>query len=80
MDKIWVTKDGKEIPLAQMSNEHLRNAYKHFNRSIEPPTPNGEMAEYFSEKEYDAAVDAIDERLFLLKEEAARRNISLEEK
>jgi hypothetical protein len=59
MVKYWKTREGKKIPIRDMTDAHLKNAVQMLERRfaewIPPPPPNfnGEMAQYYAEQEWD---------------------------
>jgi hypothetical protein len=70
---VWVTKDGRKIPVREMTNEHLTNAIRFLQRAharyVEfvmdnMPQLNGEMAQYYAEQEWLEAAGSRPEELF----------------
>jgi len=65
----WTMKNGEEIDIRDMTDRHLKNSYKMLKRSgaIDPSTfklyfccngPSGEMAQYYFDQEFEAALMA----------------------
>lgn len=87
MKRIWVTQDGREIPVRKMSDSHLKNAYKMMVRKgfVSPatfdfyllgPMPSGEMALDAYEREQDMVFESpILTQMGWLEEELERRKI-----
>jgi hypothetical protein len=83
--RIWVTKDGDEIPIKEMATGHVKNALAMLKRNgyIGPSTlefyltcspPNGDMASYYFEQEMDEVFDRpVNKYVDLLEEELAKR-------
>lgn len=59
---IWITRDKRQIPIAQMDDSHLLNTIRFLERNcvnhaeLPYPTTNGEMAQYYAEIEYAEAL------------------------
>ena len=68
-DIIWYTKDGRAIPVKNMTASHLRNTYfyltrrvQHLRESVEASwsyCPQGDMASYYWEKDRNSQEDQI---------------------
>ena len=68
--KLWTTRDGRRIRICDMSDEHLLNVVKLLQRFAEAtrittvnlyvntPGPQGDMAQYLFEQEFDAVLDS----------------------
>lgn len=86
--KVWITQDGREIPIRQMPSDHLKNAIWFLQRRTEAvksslpfPLLNGEMAQMFAEQDYYRAQEAEPDSFFPiykdLVKEAVRRGLDL---
>lgn len=73
MAKLWRTKDGRVFPIEQMSEEHLRNAIRFLERAhasyrdtmmTSYPVFNGEMAQFYADQEWTAAMSSTVEDMF----------------
>lgn len=77
----WTTKDGRRIPIREMTDQHLKNAIRFLERNDpvdylgSPPT--GEMASYYWEREIDVACQHHLEATTSLTAELTRRGIKL---
>jgi hypothetical protein len=64
---VWKTKDGQKIALGDMTDSHLENTIAMLERRKQAygdgtdfpcyPNFNGEMAQFFAEKDYDRALE-----------------------
>jgi len=65
---IWITKDGRKIKVKDMEDSHLVNTIKmlirkykreliHLRSNITFPTFQGEMAQFYAERDYDYLTD-----------------------
>lgn len=75
MKPTWKTRDGREMPIAEMTLSHLENTIRFVERAyarwednqaatISPPCFNGEMAQYYAEREWLDAVTAPIEEVY----------------
>jgi hypothetical protein len=89
-DDIWTTRDGREIKIADMDDEHLMNTIKMLERNhavvineyLHAPVLNGEMAQDAFENEFDRLSEdgpgCLDPRYDIMIEEADRRKLDTE--
>jgi len=89
MKDIWTTKDGREIPIKDMSDRHLVNTLNMLNNKgfishktmmsyLSGSEPQGEMAQLAYEQECDAIFDApVCEQMDALEEELEKRGLNL---
>lgn len=90
MKTVWKTKDGQQIRIKDLQDSHLQNILKmllrqaqHLRTHLPFPVFQGEMAQYYAEREYDRIMEASDEELCeqeceqweALMAEAGRRNL-----
>ena len=68
-NNIWETGDGRKIPLGQMQNSHLQNAFRTLCVR--------EFKTYQEANKYLKKIDTLNELKDMLKKEAVRRNIKL---
>ena len=82
---IWKCKDGREIPISEMTTEHITNSMRMLERmhkqtlmDISFPCFQGEMAQMFAEQEFDRLMDSEVEDLYPaykhLRKELKKRN------
>ena len=88
-NKVWRTKDGREIPLREMTDEHLTNAMRFLVRShrryvdsvifLDLPADTGELAREAAEEEREEAISSTVEEVYPIYDdmylEAIRRGI-----
>ena len=60
-DAVWTTKDGRRLPIVEMTDSHLANTILFLRRAAaryqdsvltHPPHFEGEMAQYYAEQEW----------------------------
>lgn len=87
--KTWTTKDGRVIPLTELSDKHLTNivlmlrrkvdaAWHEYDSAVGASAFNGDMASYYADQETTFCFDQVSLarlRLGPLEEEAERRGI-----
>ena len=85
MEETWKTKDGKEIPIENMTTQHIKNTIALLERKgfVSPetlrfytsgPTPFGECAQLAYEEEQDIVFEApVSKQLSALEDELNRR-------
>lgn len=56
----WTTKVGDSIPLSKLDGRHLRNIINYMHDTMLYPAVGirGEMAEYYADQAFDAAMDS----------------------
>jgi hypothetical protein len=87
-ERIWKTKDGREIPVEKMTRRHLINAYLMCRRNgyVSPATlefylntagPTADMASYYFEQEQNQVFDSpVLVSMGYLEDELERRKIN----
>jgi len=73
-ERVWVTKEGREIPYSKLSDSHLLNIIRMMDRNVHYclyGNPRGEMAVYYA----DLYVEQADFTLDGLEAEAAKRGL-----
>lgn len=86
--KVWTTKDGQRIRIKDMTDTHLMNTIKMMERKVEEevadipyPVFQGEMAQFYADQDYEAAIRMTPYDRFELYgdmiEEANRRGLKL---
>lgn len=84
---VWRTKDGRTIPIKEMTDSHLTNTIRFLERAHQryvddmtkngPPVFQGEMAQMYADEEYALLADSTPDDLFAifmwLKIEASER-------
>jgi hypothetical protein len=86
-DLTWKTKDGRDVKVMEMTDQHLVNTIAFLKRNIERYRDNeaaayggmsgGDMSSYYAEGEADCASDKImvaQEWLAVMKQEIVRRS------
>lgn len=77
LDIVWTTKEGKSMPLRNMTDDHLRNATNMIKRKRDdldmnvlshPPCFQGEMAQMYADQQYNEAWKEHDQLSFLFEE------------
>lgn len=55
----WETQDGRSLNIYDMSTNHIKNCINMLNRAtnINPPSFQGEMAQFYSEQKYTQMMD-----------------------
>jgi hypothetical protein len=90
MSATWTTRDGEEILISEMTDDHLRNAIRRCTQiwlasreNISFPNFSGEMAQYYAERDYNALQESVDPSVIFpeyedLVEEALRRKLDID--
>ena len=82
---VWTTRDGRKIPVAEMSDEHLRNTIAMLERAEMPEPhdfPGDSMAAYYADQDMNSAWEKYhhkQEWLEVLRREQQRRLNASEE-
>lgn len=76
-DYIWTTRDGRRIPISQMSDRHVMNTYKMLIRVGMPDYPSfqGEMAQMMAEDEWERASSEYQETVYIFEREINKRGL-----
>lgn len=75
MTDIWKTKDGREIPVTEMTETHIKNALNMIESRYPPVPPcfNGEMAQLCAEVEWENACSFMEGWMRIFKNELEKR-------
>lgn len=70
---LWVTKNGDIMLVSEMTDSHLKNAFRMFSQIPSPPQFNGEMAQLYADYAFEEEMDIYNQRYNLLKPEMQKR-------